>query len=258
MEQAGGTGVSFSADSVAAKVARLNLDGVRMDPRLVVKHAETPAFEVLRGRPDAILRPGLIRVADKILLPQQGVPREELKVPVSAADEPVDTELFEDPAAPERRFYLPRYRVARAEDRFRIVLLEVEGGWQLDIDLEKFLPPELEQTGREAAELPHTIDVVLRYSLPVASSKGSARIETAATLSETDDGLVRASFTVAQPDELILALSDVDRLTSRVVRRFAATADSTVPSRIEPNRTAGRRKPRSSGAFEWAILGSNQ
>ena len=234
----GPNGLAFSGSSVLTKVARLNAEAIRINPKLITEATgadgpATPAFEVISARP--ILRPDLIKVADRILLPGRlGVPRDQIKVPIAPTDAPDDGSLYEDPASPERRYYLPRYRVAQDDERYRIALLEVDPGWRLEIDLEKFLAPELAEEGWEAGELPHDVAVVLRYELPVASSESGAQIEAVATVSTTDDGLTRASFPAAQPDELVLALSDVDRKTKLVVQRsfraavpFGAGSDRT-------------------------------
>jgi len=202
--------------------------------------SESPDFRLIGTRPGVLIRPDLIKIADRVFLPQQGVPRNQIRVPITPTDPPVDTTLFEDPAVPERHYYLPRYRVALTDDRYRIALFEADDGWRLEIDLEKFLPPELAETGRQAGELPHTIDVILRYTLPVGASGGESLFEVPATLSETDDGLARASIAAARPDELVLALSDVDRRTSLVVRRSFRAA---VPFEAGGDRPRPRPRP---------------
>ena len=187
----------------------------------------------------SVLRPDFSRVGDGVLLPiRRGVPRDQLEVPIVAADFNSDTTLLEDPKQPDRSYYLPRYRVALDGEHFRIVLLDVEAGWRLEVDLEKYQAPELAESGREAAEVSHEIAVLLRYELPIGEEAGadsSTVIEAEATLSTTPDGLVRAAFAVTTPDELVLALSDVDRRTKLVVRRSVSAAVA-----LEPEEDPGR------------------
>ncbi|MCE7917502.1 MAG: hypothetical protein DYH16_08205, partial [Nitrosomonas sp. PRO5] len=48
---------------------------------------------------------------DLIVPALEGDTRDKLAVPVSPIAEPADTTIFEDPADPTKKYYLPRYRV---------------------------------------------------------------------------------------------------------------------------------------------------
>ncbi|MFN2164693.1 MAG: hypothetical protein ACK2U9_00350, partial [Anaerolineae bacterium] len=86
-------------------------------PRLQA-HAFTPAVRPTAGvvianpRFQAAgmgkFRPGIIAVPG---LGGEGASRDQLTVPISPAPEPTDTLLFEDPANPAKKYYLPRYRL---------------------------------------------------------------------------------------------------------------------------------------------------
>ena len=163
-------------------MARLNADAVLLNPKLISTTADTakPAadFKVLTRPGMVVMRPDFVKFVDRILLPvPEGVPRDQVHAPIAPAGGISDTALYEDPANPERHYYLPRYRVAKTGDRWRIAFVHGDDGWRLEIDLEKYLPEELAETGREAAELTHEVSVVLLYELPIASSEGSTQIQ---------------------------------------------------------------------------------
>jgi hypothetical protein len=68
--------------------------------------------------------------------PREGLPREEITVPVAPTVDVVDDALFTDPADPNKRFYLPRYalaeeRTASGQPRYAIALRPAGPEWTL-------------------------------------------------------------------------------------------------------------------------------
>src|SRR5689334_15544103 len=84
--------------------------------------------------------------------------RPELTVPISGGPELSDTVLYEDAAAPDRHYYLPRYRVAEetvsGRQQYRIALKRRGQQWAFTVVLEKFPAAEIALDARTAQELP--------------------------------------------------------------------------------------------------------
>jgi hypothetical protein len=87
---------------------------------------------------------------------------------ICPADEITDTVLFGDIKDPNKRFYLPRYRVAvqtvSGDSQYRVRVYKQGAGAVMEIYLEKYAAPELGDAARTAQELPHQIKAMLRYT----------------------------------------------------------------------------------------------
>ena len=158
--------------------------------------------------------------------PQDGLPREQMTVPIAPAVDVVDDALFTDPADPNKRSYLPRYvlaeeRTASGQPRYAIALRAVGPEWTLSVRLRKIAPPSLGDAARTAAEIKHSIAVILRHKLIVADAP-TAVSEELFSESATDGDTVTTSLrvqTLAQRDALVRALSEPQSGTQLVVRR---------------------------------------
>jgi hypothetical protein len=158
--------------------------------------------------------------------PQDGLPREKITVPVAPTVDVIDDALFTDPADPNKRFYLPRYalaeeRTASGQPRYAIALRAAGPEWTLSVRLRKAAPPSLGDAARTAAEIKHSIAVILRHKLIVAGAP-TAVSENVFGESAADGDTVVTSLrvqTLAQRDSIVRALSDPQSGTQLVVRR---------------------------------------
>ena len=163
--------------------------------------------------------------------PQDGFPREKITVPVAPTVDVVDDALFTDPADPNKRFYLPRYalaeeRTASGQPRYAITLRAAGPEWTLSVRLRKAAPPSLGDTARTAAEIKHSIAVILRHKLIVASAP-TAVSEDVFGESAADGDTVVTSLrvqTLAQRNSIVRALSDPQSGTQLVLRRWIDVA----------------------------------
>src|SRR5439155_16527667 len=101
--------------------------------------------------------------------PSLGVTRDKLSVPVCPVPTPSDIVLFEEPADSSKKLYVPRYRIVD-QPPLEIALAQGAQDWTLTVQLTKFRAPELEQSGRDATELPHSATVLLRHNLFVGAA----------------------------------------------------------------------------------------
>src|SRR4051794_913149 len=170
--------------------------------------------------------------------PQDGLPREQITVPVAPAIDVVDDALFTDPADPNKCFYLPRYalaeeRTASGQPRYAIALRAAGPEWTLSVRLRKVAPPSLGDAARTAAEIKHSIAVILRHKLVVAGAPTAVSEEVFGE-SVVDDDTVITSLrvqTLAQRDAIVSALSDPQSGTQLVVRRSIEVA---IPVPLRP------------------------
>ncbi|WP_058997250.1 hypothetical protein [Leptolyngbya sp. NIES-2104] len=106
-------------------------------------------------------------LANKIALirePINGVPRNQITVPISSDGTVSDEILYEAPTD-ETKYYLPRYRVSERNQQIQILMAESPQGWSLTIHLEKYPAPVLQNKARSAQELTHSISVILQHRL---------------------------------------------------------------------------------------------
>jgi hypothetical protein len=158
--------------------------------------------------------------------PQDGIPRENITVPVAPAIDVVDDALFMDPVDPSKRFYLPRYvlaeeRTASGQPRYAIALRAAGPEWTLSVRLRKVAPPSLGDAARTAAEIKHTTAIILRHRLVVAGAPTAVSEEVFGESAPDGDTVVTSLRvqTLAQRDAIVRALSDPQSGSQLVVRR---------------------------------------
>lgn len=146
-------------------------------------------------------------------------------VPISPNDPPSDTTLFEDPADPAKKYYLPRYRLAEeivsGQARYRIALERKGAKWSFSIVFEKFPAPELGVSAREAKELSHKTQFVLVHRIFLEGSQSGLKERELSDVSPVEGG-IRATLileTLEERDQLYRALTDAAYATNVIVRR---------------------------------------
>jgi hypothetical protein len=188
-----------------------------------------------------LLNIGSVRYVDPILgraiggIPYEvdGTPRDKITIPVCTAPDFTDGILAEDPKDAAKKFYLPRYRLARqnvsGQEQYRATLGPSDSGWALILYLEKYAAPELGLATRDAKEMGERPAVLLKYT----PSAGPGIQKELLFQEYTDDqGLLRAVLRVnslPERDELFYALTTSDYKTALIVRRTAKVAIPVVP-----------------------------
>lgn len=191
--------------------------------------------------------PLLGNVADLVLRPPpaRGRPRAEMRVPVTLEADAQDTALFEDPANPALRFWLPRYALATEETsggtHYRARLAPGDGGWRLDLTLRRYAAPELGALPADARMLDHTVEARLRWE-----RAGVLRERPFTERSENPDGTLGLSLTVGtlpERDELYTALTSPDAKATLIVTRGVRVAvrrpDEPASPPVRPRKVKG-------------------
>lgn len=160
-----------------------------------------------------------------------GVPREQVGVPIAPADPVTDTMLFEDHLDAARKYFLPRYRLGTetvsGRQQFRMAFQEAGEGWVLNAFLEKHAAPEIELQARTASELPHEVYVIMRYRLPVGGDRapGLQKEHIFQTVVPVEGGLqISLAVSTAERDEIFMALTQAHHATTLIVRRITRVA----------------------------------
>src|SRR5712664_949146 len=106
--------------------------GVTLDPsRLVLSQvSEEPVTATL----SRMLNPVILSFAASADPAGGGEDRGSLNVPVSPVASPNDTTLFEQPADPAAKLFLPRYRVVQQPSQ-QVFLVQGAADWTLTVDL---------------------------------------------------------------------------------------------------------------------------
>jgi len=151
--------------------------------------------------------------------------RPELTVPICAGATLTDTVLYEDPAVPDRHYYLPRYRVAEetvsGRQQYRIALRRRGQQWAFTVVLEKFPSAEIQLDARSAQELAHDLRVVLTHRLFMdgvatgVKERGPAEIEAVGSAVQATIALE----TLEDRDEVYRALTEGTYTANLEVRR---------------------------------------
>lgn len=175
----------------------------------------------------------------------EGDTRDKLTVPVSPIAEPADTTIFEDPADPAKKYYLPRYRVRIHSGHYEIGFNAMpEGTWRLNIGLEPYPAPELGLGIQGVFELPHDIAVFFRYAAGPSHTIG--RTVNFSEIIKDDKGLkVAAILTVPERDALLFALQTPAALPALVTRRAIRVAIPIANPSTQPNAPGRVRDHRS-------------
>lgn len=175
-----------------------------------------------------------------IRLPTSGYLREELDVPVSPSGQLNETVLYEDPRNAPSKYYLPCYKAATEQTaagrtQYCIKLEERAPGWVLRIRLAKYPAAEIELAAREAQELPHRFEVVLRYSL--AGSGGVQKELVFGDKTSSADAGIQAELqlgSLAERDEVYVALTQPESGAVLIVRRTFSVAIPIPPPAVRP------------------------
>lgn len=184
-----------------------------------------PAFRAEYAR---LIDPNISKRISEIRPPTEGIPREQLTVPISPMEQVNDEELFEEAANSSKKLYLSRYRIATddvsGKIQYRVSIEEKDRGWNLAIYLEKYPAPKIEIQSREAKEIDKTVAVILKYQL-----KGSSGVEKELFFQEVSNeplGLraVLHTATLGERDELFRALTKIDYHTILIIRRVIRVA----------------------------------
>lgn len=202
---------------------------------LVASIAQQPLIDGSRFTPIDLLP--IVRLPP-IALPQ-GMPRDQLTIPISPGASFDDRTLFASPDG-AARYVLPRYRVAteqvidaatgQSRAQFRIALAPDGAGGRLTIVLEKYPAPELGAAAQGAQELPHERAIRLRYQIP----GGGAQEELIAQEQNADPAGLKVVFRVesaAKLTQLAAAISEPIYTPALVVTRAVNVA---VPLAVAP------------------------
>lgn len=155
-----------------------------------------------------------------------GVPRSQIQVPISPAPDITDEMLFEDPAQPTKKFYLPRYKVATDHQRYQISFRQDDKGWSFTVHLTKFPAPSIAAAAGSAQEIDHHVAVLVRYSQTIGNQPG-AQEEISFQEVTLKDGVLHATLrldSLPQRDSLYGAISDRTFATALIVRRAVKVA----------------------------------
>jgi hypothetical protein len=150
--------------------------------------------------------------------------------PVSPADPPTDEMIFQDAADPDKKYYLPRYRLAEesvsGQTRYRMALESLGSHWCLTIVFEKFPAPELGSSARNAQELPHKPEIVLLHRVFQDGSPAMTKERPFTDLAPVDGGLRGRLMleSLEERDVLYRALTEPAYTTNVIVRRNAPLA----------------------------------
>lgn len=158
------------------------------------------------------------------LRPQaQGVPRNQIKVPICSSSNVTDEMLFEDPVQPAKKYYLPRYEVASDDQRSQVAFRQVgsknDARWTLVVSMKKSASPAAADS---AQELPHRLAVILRYNQMIGNQAGGREEVAFQNVITTRNGQVQATLQCAslqQRDVIYHALTDSGLGATLVARR---------------------------------------
>lgn len=167
--------------------------------------------------------------------PGQGVPRNEIKVPISPSSNVTDEVFFEDPAQPANKYYVPRYEVASDGQAYQVAFRKEgsknDGRWTLVVSLTKSAAPSIAAAAGSARELQHRVAVILRYNQMMGNQAGG-REELTFQNATAGNGQVVATLQCAsqqQRDVLYHALTDSTLGASLLVRRSITIAVPSSP-----------------------------
>jgi hypothetical protein len=212
-------------------------DVVVRDHRGDVTVRDHRSQEAVRADPATVAVRGTSLMEAEIIH-EAGVPRDQLSVPVSPSKALSDTVLYEDPANPALRYYLPRYRIGEqtvsGRQQFRLALEQGSQGGRLIAHLEKFPAPEIAQAAGQAQELVHEVTVALKYQVQLGG-EGSGEKELVFQEVTAEDGGLLAVLevpTLAELTQLYQAMTEVDYHSSLFIHRVITVAtplDTPIP-----------------------------
>jgi hypothetical protein len=181
--------------------------------------------------------PEIINAIAQFQLASDGVPRDQIRVPISPVPEVTDQVLFESAADPTKKFYVPRYVLGEhnvsGQEQFRIALEQSGQGGTLSLHLDKVVPLQLrdlvQKTG--AMEIDHAVSVVLQYHLVGNSSDVQKAMKFDEAINE--EGGLRVTLNLASLTEVYQvyqAMTTINYNASLVVSRVLAVAIPVPPT----------------------------
>lgn len=159
-----------------------------------------------------------------------GVPRDQIKVPICPSANVTDEVLFEDPAQPAKKFYLPRYKLVMKGQRYEVAFRQDDTGWSFAVSLSKFPAPSVAAAAPTAQEIDHHVAVLVRFNQMIGNQPGGQE-ELSFQEVTLKSGVLQATLrlnSVQQRDLLFQALRDRTFATALIVRR-AITVGVPVP-----------------------------
>jgi hypothetical protein len=166
-------------------------------------------------------------------------------LPISPSEIPTDLLLYQAPGDPDRKFYLPRYRLdmrtVSGMQQYRIAMAQENGAWTLTINLARGPAETMADAARDAEELPHDLAVVL--SVLQAPPAGARKILPVQEVARNGPVVtVRLTFaTLQERDEVYRALTEPSRDTTlsikRTIRVSVPTTNATLlgPWPLDPD-----------------------
>jgi hypothetical protein len=232
------------ATGVQRPVPSFRVVGLNPPPFVAVSTGEGSTIEFAATATN-VVRPGLApRIPSMaglqpptITLVGRAIPREKITGPLSLIPNPNDETIFEEAASPEKKYYMPRYRLAEqvvsGKGQFRIKLEQKNQGGSLTLFLERFPPEKLLSLAREATEMPHSVAVKLVARIPM----GTSQIQQEMVFQEvTNEGLLLKAVLrleqLAQLTQVYQVLTDASFQASLVVLRSARIALPVEPSNV--------------------------
>ncbi|HLJ27858.1 MAG TPA: hypothetical protein VKY85_14195 [Candidatus Angelobacter sp.] len=189
---------------------------------VAVAHPQvTPPVNSIR-----FIDPNFARNIVNLRPPAEGVTRDQIKVPICPAPDVTDEVLFEDPAQPAKKFYLPRYKVVTDHQKYQISFQQNDTGWSFVVNLTKFPAPSVATAASSAQELDHHVAVLVRFSQMIGTQAG-AQEELPFQEVTLKGGVLNATLrldSLQQRDLLYQALSDRTFGTALIVRRAVTVA----------------------------------
>ena len=154
------------------------------------------------------------------LLPPRSFTRAESPCPIAPAPSLADTLIYEHATDSAKRYWLPRYRLRNSQGRYEIAIaLEADGLWAIRFGLEAFPAPETAEAARGAEQLPHSLEVSVRYRAP--NSNIERRLAATELAADASGHVVTLRLTLDERDSLLRAFrSDAAQTEVVVKRRF--------------------------------------
>lgn len=221
---------SFTTASAATGAAALTI------PAVSGGVPSMNASATVRPEQVKLFNPQLAAAIAQVREPDSGLPRSQIKVPIAPASDLTDETLFEDPADPAKKYYLPRYRLADDNNQFQVSMAADGAGCILTIHLEKYPAPSVRESARGAVELVHSVAVILKHRLR-ADDAAAGHKELAFQVAPEPAGCVAVLRveTKDQRDLLYQAITNPAYGTSLIVRRLFRVAIPLPPPPPPPD-----------------------
>ena len=162
--------------------------------------------------------------------PTEGVPRDQISVPISPSENVTDELLFESPLDGSKKFYIPRYSLTQqnvsGQQRYKIALQQSGEEWTLTVHLQKIAAPAIAGAAHNASEIEHRISVILKHNqLAGGQVIGQEEIEfKEITVDGQGIQAVLRGNTLAERDLLYQTLTDTAYGATLIVRNWVTVA----------------------------------